>query len=42
LLDEAADSFTQALNAVHTRIYIRPGVLAEPALSPNPAEVPAS
>ncbi len=42
LLDEAADSFTQALNAVHTRIYIQPGTFAEVSLSPNPAEVPAS
>jgi GAF domain-containing protein len=42
LLDEAAASFTEALNAVHTRIYLQPGVLAESATSHHSMEVPAS
>jgi GAF domain-containing protein len=42
LLDEAAQSFTEALNAVHTRIYLQPAALVEPAITHNPAEVAAS
>jgi GAF domain-containing protein len=41
LLDDAAASFTESLNAVHTRIYLQPGMLIEGTPAHTPAEVPA-
>lgn len=38
LLDLAAEQFNEALGAVHTRIYLQPDLLAEPAAAPGREE----
>jgi GAF domain-containing protein len=35
VLDLAAESFNEALGAIHTRIYIQPGMLSEPLAEPE-------